>query len=1114
MADASVKLSERFPDSSVLTELAGQLKDGVGGIKPPSFATDKITSLAGSFKLPIPDTSGWQAAIPSDAGKLMDSFPNPAELAKPFTDPIDTVKEIFTFDFSKIQQNQPQSAPTQAPDLSAQIEALAGPVDDLTKLITDPEVGRILDVLTKLTGAESLQNIGQQTQQTASQIKTVIHDHIEGIALAFASVLSVHSSQETLQGRVSAVAATFSPDATVSRLQAVLDAYGGSVPLAAVIMATNPSDATVLDALRSRLQSVNSAFQNYVTNLARDMAVTETALATLDAADLSAQWDTIKAAVSKVNWTAAAGMGKAVEEVVQEWRSKLTVTPPFTMDEYRQAINIGLANVEKLIASFDPSQITNSIQNVVKTALSPFEKVEEFKTQVETIVRGALGTVSDAIQQINLKPLMDTIKQALATLSNSLKQISDLLAEVRNSIQGALDSVKSALDGVKNFILDPQNGLKKKIEDVFNSITTILDDLKIQDVTKEITALLDPVNDALAKIQFQPIINAVLSAINTIVEVLKKVGPLLVTDALKQKLADAAKFLNQIDFGKIGDELNATFDDILKSVDQDALGEFQAEYEKAVDGLKKLDPEPALHEVQTEVFDPLLAELQKVHPSDLLKPIGEAFDAAHQELAKFDPGETLAFITKFFADLIAKIDSISPAKLLAPVQEMLDDLHKKIDSLLHIDAIVAAFEKFKAWAEPVSSGLDFSGPLLDSFSSGFAQMRGAIANFDPEVFMRVIANMLDGLLAKFGLRINVEGLVSAISSIVKGPEQLGGKLAEMQNSLFGLSGRINGVDAQAALTTLRTRYGEVKAAVSTKSGLPGDIVKLAAALDPMPVLAPMLPKIDRVKGVAAAAGSKFSQMVAPLSALSDSLGGALALLQSLLSPANLLRDALMAPLQGLFPGQKFSGPQELLVHFLDQFDPEGLKPALQTLFQTIEAKLKSLLDKTILDPLGEVINTIKGATGILDIHDLIDTINGVFKNVEDVIKSLDPTPIIQEIEADYKQITSMLDQVNPSQFIQEVAKIYEDDIIGTVKNISPETLLVPPLRDLFQKIAGALGAFNIEAIFKPVLDRLKTLDDDLGGGLHQVEDSWKQMLAVLASSTGGSVSGSVSVQAG
>ncbi len=105
---------------------------------------------------------------------------------------------------------------------------------------------------------------------------------------------------------------------------------------------------------------------------------------------------------------------------------------------------------------------------------------------------------------------------------------------------------------MKTFVLDPQNGLKKKIEDVFNGINTVLDELKIQDVVDEIKSLLQPVNDALAKVEFKPIIDAVLQAINTITGILKTVAPLLVTDALKQKLADAAAFLQQIkDFGKM-----------------------------------------------------------------------------------------------------------------------------------------------------------------------------------------------------------------------------------------------------------------------------------------------------------------------------------------------------------------------------------------------------------------------------------------------------------------------------------------------------------------------------------------------------------------------------------
>ncbi len=41
-ANASAKLSTSIPDASVLTDLVGQLKNGVGGVKAPDIPTDKI----------------------------------------------------------------------------------------------------------------------------------------------------------------------------------------------------------------------------------------------------------------------------------------------------------------------------------------------------------------------------------------------------------------------------------------------------------------------------------------------------------------------------------------------------------------------------------------------------------------------------------------------------------------------------------------------------------------------------------------------------------------------------------------------------------------------------------------------------------------------------------------------------------------------------------------------------------------------------------------------------------------------------------------------------------------------------------------------------------------
>ena len=157
--------------------------------------------------------------------------------------------------------------------------------------------------------------------------------------------------------------------------------------------------------------------------------------------------------------------------------------------------------------------------------------------------------------------------------------------------------------------------------------------------------------------------------------------------------------------------------------------------------------------------------------------------------------------------------------------------------------------------------------------------------------------------------------------------------------------------------------------------------------------------------------------------------------------------------------------------------------------------------------------SIKSALDVLNIHPLVDAINGLFQDLEGSVKQLDPTPIIQDITTKYKEIVALLESLNPAQFITEISDVYTNDIVGVVKAVSPRDLLLPPLKELFAKISDALGAFDIELIFKPVLDRLKTLDTELSDGLHQTGAAYDQMLAVLDSAGGGSASASVSVSA-
>jgi hypothetical protein len=247
--------------------------------------------------------------------------------------------------------------------------------------------------------------------------------------------------------------------------------------------------------------------------------------------------------------------------------------------------------------------------------------------------------------------------------------------------------VKDALDGARNFVLDPQNGLKKQIEEVFAALFDLLDQLNIQGAVDQVNQVLQPITAELGRIEFAPVIDITVSVIDTIVEVLGTVAPLLVTDDLKHKLAEATQFLRQINFDAIAQTLHDLFGEILSAVDEEALGRLKEEYNNVVAAVNQLDPAPALEALQQEVFDPLIAELEKFEPAQLLQPVQEAFDAARGALDGFDPAATLAFITEFFDDLMARVGELSPALLLAPVEQSLAEVRQTIISTLRIDEL-------------------------------------------------------------------------------------------------------------------------------------------------------------------------------------------------------------------------------------------------------------------------------------------------------------------------------------------------------------------------------------------------------------------------------------------
>jgi len=220
---------------------------------------------------------------------------------------------------------------------------------------------------------------------------------------------------------------------------------------------------------------------------------------------------------------------------------------------------------------------------------------------------------------------------------------------------------------------------------------------------------------------------------------------------------------------------------------------------------------------------------------------------------------------------------------------------------------------------------------------------------------------------------------------------------------------------------------------------------------------------------------------------------------------------LREPVRRLMPGRGDGSFKDLILALLDIIDPLRWRPEIQELTEAVHAKAKGLFGDLLIEPARETLLSLKRMVDLLDISALREAIEGVFRDVQATLNQFDPRPIIEAMNATYRHIVELFDRLNPAQFIEEIGSLYRDDVIGVLRAISPRELLLPSLHELFTRIGELLVAFDIDLIFRPILDRLRQLQVQLVEGLQQIDGSFDRMIGTLDSAAGGSASVSVSV---
>jgi hypothetical protein len=1114
----TIKLAASLPDVSQLTDLFGQIKSGVDKIEIPGLPLDQIKRLADGFQIKLPDTSGWSSVIPPDVTELLKKFPDPADLAKPLGEPLGRIRNIFSVDLSAemaaIRQTLGPAGEPALDNLAAFLNSLFAPLSGISRWLKDSELTRLAIEIGKLFGAKDAARLAEEAPGLITRFQTLLQEKVGGTIIAITAAGAAATITSKTGSLVRTISGSFSIESADARFQTLLQAYGsGATSIAAQIRALDLVDSAQVAGVRGRLSAVNDAFQEFYAGLVRDLAFSEAGLALLNVDLIQRRFKQIQQSLATIDGGKLKAMADDLKAAIEKAIGSIKFDSEMDIGGLKATIKSGLAQLRREVDRLDPSGIQNSIQEIFAVINEPFKKFEEIKVEIEAIVRGAFQAVRETLEKIDLSPLRNGFDQAMGSLEKTLDELDQIFTQIRTAIDDSLKQVKLALESARNFILDPNDGLKKKIEDLFNGIFQIFEALNLKEIVGGISQSVQGVSQELVKIEFSTVIDGVVDAIEVVAEILKTVAPLLVTEDLKQKLVEATNFLRKIDFDQISAALTDAFDEILESIDTDAFAEIKQGYQKVIEAVDKFDPSPMLESIQQEVFDPLIAELEKAQPASLLQPVQDGFDKASDALKGFDPSETFSFITDFFDDLTAKFKELSPQKLLEPIEKALDEIRASIRSVLRIEEIDAAFGQATGAIMPLIDSIQ-AEEVFNLLESGYAGLRAALDEVELGDILSTPAAVLRGLFSQLNVDLDAGGMMVLVEMIGAKGGGLGARLAAIAQSLKQSQAQIERLDLKNYLSVLRARHDEVRASLAVHSDSDAVKARLTADVqlfDPMPVLSPLIPKADRVRAAFAGKSEEFGRTVQSLSAPLQAIDGVLDGFGAFLSPFGLLKQTIMRVFGKLFPGESLSDPKEMLARYLEEINPAQWRDDLEPLLAGIQTKLKAMLDGAVIKPLRETLDAIKSKIDLLDISFLREAIEGVFAEVEAAIQQFNPAPFIEKIDETYRRVLSLLEKLNPADFIAEVDRLYTEDVVGVVKAISPRDLLLPVLQELFQKIKGMLVELDIEVIFKPVLERLRDLETQLQEGLARAGAAFDGLVNALP--TGGSASVSVSISA-
>lgn len=871
-----------------------------------------------------------------------------------------------------------------------------------------------------------------------------------------------------------------------------LQGMAGEGGLGRLLDGVDPGDAAAAAALAGPLRAFAAAVDDLADAAIRGLAFGE---ATLVHAGLDRRAEQLELASRALTSAGTAPVRAMVADIMERLQPVLAIRlgdPAASLEAFWGEATGIVDELAQAIRNFDTAILTGPITAGIESATDGLAQVARAVEEAAAAIRNAIAAVRGAIGALNLGQIAEALHEAMRPVVEAVAELERLVAAAQAEIERVAAEITAAVDAVRA----AAGTAADQIQAAFDRLNAAMTAVDVQRLVDEVRDGVRAVADALQAIQLQPYFDAAIDVIDTGADLLDAVPFDILPDDARRELEETARPIKAIDFqADVADVLKARLDTIVTGLDTEVLTELEAAYADAVAFLGRVDLRGEVERFEREHFDPLIASISAIDPTEILKPVTEALEEVRGALAGLDPGALLAPVEAAFDALLAQLDALDPAALLAPITAEIEAVRAQIADAILLDEWEPRIDEIRDLALAQVDRLDIAA-IVPPLARGFDAL---VAEAGAGLELVNLPGTAVALLAQ-GLRLPVDsGAFADVSAWIGGEDgaaALRSSLGSAASALEDTRDAVRGLDLAAAVAAAQPVYRSLTTALTAMPETSPVRARLA------PLLAGASP-LDRLAGTAEGAARYAGRLDAAAGRLRELEGSGWSEVRA---ASEDLRDALRplaaVPqfLRGLFgrvgldPGGKpLSG---LLVDLFAFLHPERSLQPLLPVEAAVKLKAREALDDGIARPLKEGAVAIRSLIDAVDLEPVRAELAALHAQVRDEVEAFRPSLLLGDVLAGFEAAKATIVAFDPLGPAAAAIATMRDALADLIGNFRPSQRLAGVFA-LYDQVVAAAGVLDIRSVLEPILTALQEIEAQLDSGLDDTAAALKRLQGAL-----------------